>query len=142
MRPDFLADPRPAAARPGPPAPIETKAGAMPSDDGFWFHNQEDSGPAGPDAAQDGPKQPVGSVQGWPRSFALKDGDLLSESEDFQGRIASGTEESSECEQQSEKELDHEVTFLTQRNDMIDLTGGHSKRSFGNRSCFVYTQGV
>jgi hypothetical protein len=99
----------------------------MPTDDGFWFHNQQDIRPAGPDAAQDGPKQPVASVQGWPRSFALKDGDLLPESEDFQGGIASGTEENSDCNQQSDEGLDHEVTFLTRPNTLIDLTCGGSK---------------
>src|ERR1700719_4603749 len=63
--PDLLGNSRPPAARSGPPAPVEAKAGAMPADDGLWLDNEEDIGPSGPDAAQGGPKQPVVSMQGW-----------------------------------------------------------------------------
>jgi len=54
--PDFLRDPRPPAAGTPPPAPIEPKAGTMPANDGIWFDNEKDIGPAGPHAAEGGPK--------------------------------------------------------------------------------------
>ena len=57
--PDFLSDPRPTARRSGTPVPVETKAGAMPSDDGFWFDNEKHIRPAGPEATESGPEEPV-----------------------------------------------------------------------------------
>jgi hypothetical protein len=64
----------------------------MPADDGVWFNDDKDVGPTGPDAAQDGPEEPVARVQGWPRSFALKHCDLLSERENFKGGVAATAE--------------------------------------------------
>jgi hypothetical protein len=71
----------------------------MPANDGARFDNQQDIGPAGPDAAEVGPEEAVTSVQGWPRSLAFEHGELLAESEDLQGGIASGTEENAETTQ-------------------------------------------
>ena len=56
----------------------------MPSDDGFGFDDEEDIGPAGPEATEDGPKEPVASVEGRPWALAFEHGDLLAESKDFQ----------------------------------------------------------
>src|SRR6516164_3052535 len=81
--PQFLGDPRSAAAQPRPPAPIKPKTGAVPCDDGVRFDNEENIGPARPEAAEGGPKQPVASVQGRPRSLAFEHGDLLPQSEDL-----------------------------------------------------------
>ena len=55
--PQFLGDLRSAAARKRPPAPVESKAGAMPADHSLGFDNEEDSGPAGPQAAERGPEE-------------------------------------------------------------------------------------
>jgi hypothetical protein len=65
----------------------------MPADHSLGFDNEEDLGPAGPEAAESHPEQPVPSVQGRPRSLALEYGDLLAQSEDLQGSVASRTEE-------------------------------------------------
>jgi hypothetical protein len=40
----------------------------------------------------------------------LEHGDLLAQSEDLQGYVASRTEENAECTQHSEEQLDHELT--------------------------------
>ena len=82
--PQFLGNPGPTAACSGAPAPVGTKAGAVPCDDGFWPDNQQDIGPARPKAAERR-EQPVRGVEGWPRSLALEDGELLAESQEFQG---------------------------------------------------------
>jgi len=87
----------------------------MPANDGIWFDNEKDIGTAGPHAAEGSPKQPVASIQGWPRSLAFEHGELLAESEDFQGGIGSRTEEYRECTQHSDEELDHEILVVTQR---------------------------
>jgi hypothetical protein len=87
--PEYLSNSRSTAARSRSPAPEEAKAGAVPSDDSFWFDYQEDSRPAGPKAAESSPEQPVEGVQGWPRSPAFEHGHLLAEGQDFQGRIGS-----------------------------------------------------
>ena len=94
--PQFLGDPGSATTWPRPPAPVELKASAVPCDHGVWFDNKQSIGPARPQAAEGGPKQPVDRVQGWPRSLAFEHGELLPQSEDFQGGIASGTEENAE----------------------------------------------
>ena len=110
--PHFLADPRPAAARTRPPAPVEPKAGSMPADDGFWLDDQEDVGPAGPDAAERSPKQSVARIQGRPGSLALQYGDLLPKSEDLQSDVTMGTKEDEECIQHGDYDLDHEFTVV------------------------------
>jgi hypothetical protein len=43
--------------------------------------------------------------------MAFQHGDLLAQSEDFQGGLASCTDENSECNQHGEEELDHELTL-------------------------------
>jgi hypothetical protein len=43
--------------------------------------------------AEGGPEEPVQGGRGWPRPFAFEHGDLLSEGEDFEGRIGSTAEE-------------------------------------------------
>ena len=85
----------------------------MPSNDGFWFDNQEDIGPAGPKATDGGPKDPVASVQRRPWSLTFEYGDLLAESEDFQRGIGSCPEENTESNDDSEQELEHELTVVT-----------------------------
>jgi hypothetical protein len=108
---EFLSNSRSTAARSRSPAPVKTKAGAVPSDDSFWFDNQEDIGPAGPKAAERGPEQTVADGQGWPRSLALEDGDLLAKRQNFQGSIGSGPEQSAHGDQEGKEELAHELTF-------------------------------
>ena len=68
----------------------------MPADDGFWFDDQQDIGPAGPDAAERGPKQSIARIQGRPRSLALQYGDLLPERQDLKRNITPTAKENSE----------------------------------------------
>jgi hypothetical protein len=84
----------------------------MPADDGLRLDNQEDIGPAGPEATEGGPEEAVASIQGWPRSLAFEHGELLAQSEDFQGHVTSRTEENAESTQHSEARLDHELTVV------------------------------
>ena len=86
--PQFLGDPRSAAARTGAPAPVESEPGAMPADHSLRFYYEEDIGPAGPEAAEGGPEETVARIQGRPRSLAFEHGDLLAQSEDLQGGVA------------------------------------------------------
>ena len=65
--------------------------------------------------AEHGPEQPVAGIQGWPRSLALEDGELLAESQDFQGSIGSGATESAHGGEEREKEWKHELTVVTRR---------------------------
>jgi hypothetical protein len=68
--PHLLADPRPAPALSGSPAPVEAKAGSMPPDHGF---NRR------------------------PRPLAFEHGDLLSEREDLECGIAATADEHAKC---------------------------------------------
>ena len=61
----------------------------MPRDDGCGFDDQENLRPVGPQAMEDGPEESVASVEGRPRMLTSEHGDLLAESKDLQGGIAS-----------------------------------------------------
>jgi hypothetical protein len=64
----------------------------MPAHDGLGLDEDQDVTPAGPDAAQDGPEEPVETVYGRPWSFPLQDRDLLPEGEDLEApRDCGGT---------------------------------------------------
>ena len=80
---------------------------------GFWFDNQQDIGPAGPEAAEGGPEEPVASVRVWPRTLAFENGQLLAEGQNFQGGIGSCPEGGMECNEEGEEELEHEPMVLT-----------------------------
>ena len=74
---------------PGTPPPVEPKPGAVPADNSIGLHYDKDVGPAGPEAAENGPQKPIRRVQCWSRPFTLEHGDLLSERENLEGRVAS-----------------------------------------------------
>jgi len=65
--------------------------------------NEEDVGPAGPKATEGGPEETVARIQGRPRSLAFEHGELLAQSEDLQGHVASRTEENAERPQDSDE---------------------------------------
>jgi hypothetical protein len=58
-------------------------------------------------------------MQGRPRSIALEHCDLLPQSEDLQGGIASETEDNAECTQDGYEELDHEPTVAARGADSM-----------------------
>ena len=88
----------------------------MPADDGLGLHDDQDVGPARPEAAEGGPEEPVEGVQGRPRPLTFEHGDLLSQGEDFEGRVASTAEEDTDHGEDGEDEFRHGVTFVTWRN--------------------------
>ena len=51
------------------------------------------------------------SSEVWPRRFPFQHGDLLLEGEDFEGGIASTTEEDSDGSKEEEEDFGHEHTF-------------------------------
>ena len=73
---NLIGDLRPAAQRPAAPPPVETETGAVPANDGLGLHDDQDFGPAGPEAAEGRPKESVRRIQCWPRPFAFESGDL------------------------------------------------------------------
>ena len=70
----------------------------------------------GQKAAEGRPEESVQRVQYWPRPFAFEHSDLLSEGEDFEGRIGSTAEEDTDHGEDGEDELRHELTLVTWRN--------------------------
>src|SRR5262249_1040225 len=62
---NFFGDLRSAAAWPRSPTPVEAETGAMPADDGRGLHDDEDLGPAGPEAAKGTPEESVQPVPSW-----------------------------------------------------------------------------
>jgi hypothetical protein len=83
----------------------------MPADHSLGFDNEENIGPAGPEAAQGGPEA-VARIQGRPRSLTFEHGDLLAQTQDLQGCIASRAEENAESSQHSEEQMDRELTAV------------------------------
>ena len=88
----------------------------MPAYDGLRFHNYQDLGPPGPDAAQGSPEQPVQLIQPRTRPFPLEHGDLLPQGEDLQSSVMPTAEEDSNSGQKSKGEFEHELTVVTWRN--------------------------
>jgi len=115
----------------------------MPADDGLRLDNQEDLGPAGPEAAEGGPEEAVARIQGRPRSLAFEHGDLLAQGEDLQRGIASCTEENTESLQHSHEKLDHEILVVTRR-DSGSITRRRPSQliDFTFECSFVYVQPV
>src|ERR1700736_4052489 len=91
--PNLLADPRPAPALSGTPAPVEAKAGSMPPDHGLRSHDEQHVRPSPPQMPEGGPEEAVEASQRRPRPLAFEHGDLLSEREDLQGGIAATADE-------------------------------------------------
>ena len=60
---DILGYRGPAVPDSALPSPIEAKALAVPSDDGFRFHDQEDRAPTGPKSGEPYPEHAVGRTQ-------------------------------------------------------------------------------
>ena len=75
------------------PAPVQTETSTMPADDGLGFDDLKDIHPAGPEARQGSPEEPVQGVQRRTRSLALQNCQLLSKREDFEGDVAAILEE-------------------------------------------------
>ena len=95
-RAHLLAGARPTAPRPGPPAPVETEAGAVPADDGLGFHDDQDLAPPAPATSKSRPEETVEGVHDGPWPFAFEDSDLLAEREDLKGHIASTAEKAAD----------------------------------------------
>ena len=74
---NLFGDLRPASAGPGVPTPVGAESGAMPADDSFRLHDEENFGPTGPATAEDRPKDPVQPVQLGPGTLAFEHGELL-----------------------------------------------------------------
>jgi hypothetical protein len=62
------------------------------------------------------PEESIDRVQGWPRPFPFEDGDLLPESENFKGGVASTAEEHADGSEETEYAFQHELTVVTWRN--------------------------
>ena len=69
----------------------------MPANHGVRLNNDEGLGPTRPDAAQDGPEQPVQGAQVRARMVSFEYRELLPQGEDLQGVIAPTAEEDLDC---------------------------------------------
>ena len=85
----------------------------MPADDGLGFEDHQDVLPTRPETAQSAPEEAVEGVQGRARSFPFQYSHLLSQSEDFESRVAATPEEDPNGGGDGERELEHEPTLVT-----------------------------
>ena len=101
----------------------------MPADDGLGFHDEQDIAPAWPETAERSPEESIQRVQSRPRPLAFENGDLLSEREDFQGRIAPTAKEDSDGGNEGQDEFQHELTLVAWRNLLFAATGTSAANS-------------
>jgi hypothetical protein len=96
------------AGRPGPfralPGPEDLEAGPLPSDHGSGLDDGDGIRPAGPQAGQQDPAQPVGPPQPWAPRGPLEDGQLVPQREVFEDQGAVGPDLAEEAD---EDEGDH-----------------------------------
>ena len=69
----------------------------MPADNGFWFHDHEDVGPARPELSQGDPEEPIHPAQAGARPLPLEDCHLLAKGEDFEGGVTATADEDADC---------------------------------------------
>ena len=81
------------------------ETGAVPTDDSLGFHDDQNIFPAGPEVAQGGPEESVQPVQRWSRPLAFEHGNLLSQGQNFQGRIASALAEDADHREHGQDEF-------------------------------------
>lgn len=65
---------------------------------------------------QSDPEKSIDTVQGWTWPFPFEDGDLLPESENFKGGVASTSQEDAHGSEETEYAFQHELTVVTWRN--------------------------
>ena len=110
---NFLTDPRPAATRPGFPAPIQPETSSMPADDRFGLDDYQRILPARPSRPQDRPEEPIQRAQRRPGPPPLQDSHLLAKGEDFDSHISAALERDASGGNQGEDKWQHGLLFLT-----------------------------
>jgi len=95
------------------PGPAQLDALAVPADDGFRLHDNEEVGPPWPKTAQRSPEQPIKGVQRWARPLALQYGELLAQGEHLERGIPTTAQEDPDRGQEGEDEFEHDSTFVT-----------------------------
>ena len=109
----LLIDPRPTTPGTRTPPPVEMKTGTVPANYGFWFDDDEDIAPAGPEAPKSRPEESVEGMQGWPGPFSFEDSDLLAQGEDLQGGVGSAAKKDADHGEEGENAVRHEITLVT-----------------------------
>src|SRR5215472_8564803 len=104
---NFLTDRRPAATRPGFPAPIQPETSSMPADDRFGIDDYECILPARPSRPQDRPEEPIQRAQRRPGPPPLQDSHLLSKGEDFDSHVSAALEKDAGGGNQGEDKWQH-----------------------------------
>ena len=80
----------------------------MPGNHGFWFNDDQDVAPCRPKTAEQNPKYPIVNLQPRSRMFSLEYAQLLTEGKDLEAEAVTGTEESAEANEETDKKWNHE----------------------------------
>src|SRR5215469_2476486 len=110
---NFLTDPRPAAMRPGFPAPIQPESSSMPADDRFGLDDYQRILPARPTRPQYRPEEPIQRAQRRPGPSPLQDSHLLAKGEDFDSDVSAALEKDASGGNQAEDKWQHGLLVLT-----------------------------
>jgi hypothetical protein len=80
----------------------------MPSKDGLGLHDEEGVPSISPGTGQEQPKESISPPQCWPADLSLKNRQLLSKSEVFEGEVGSQLERRWDQKQQPKYRKDHD----------------------------------
>lgn len=108
---EFLGHLWSARARARSPPPVPAKASPVPRDHCVGLDNEEHVLPAGPEAAQRDPEQPVERIQNrsWP--FPFEDGDLLSKRQYLKRSGSATAKKHADGSEECEEKIEHESWF-------------------------------
>src|SRR5215831_11770831 len=110
---NFLTDRRPAATRPGFPAPIQPETSSMPADDRFGLDDYQRILPVRPSRPQDRPEEPIQRAQRPPGPPPLQNSHLLAKGEDFDSDVSAALEKDASGGNQAEDKWQHGLLVLT-----------------------------
>ncbi len=93
-------------------SPKRTRSGSMPGDYGFRLNNGQGIGPSGPKLAEQNPKHAISHPQSRARMFPLKYAQLLTQGNDLEAEVVTGTEEGTEKGEESLEKWNHDPGFI------------------------------
>ena len=120
---------------PGPPPPKQPESSTMPANDGLRLHDDQGLGPAGPQASERNPKQPIKAIQLGTGPLPLENSELLAKSGGFQSEVVARHKEGAEVCDHRENERDH-------RSNVIQIAASGARFSPVRNRLILFANGI